>query len=294
MQKSFTPGCLIIGLCILSATARLALADDSPTNELNTRYGLFHGLDHRSSYGQFFFPEPFLVDDSDLEPGEFRLDWLHTTHGSDHSDVIHPEIEYAIGLMTLELEVPYERDVTDGVVTKGFANVDIGARYPFYQFVSRNEFFDTTLGAAIELGIPTTSDVSHNTELVPKIFSDTRLGNFTAQAILGYSMLYGPGDDGGVNTFEYGFVFGYVLPHSALSVPGVDRFIPVAELSGETQLNKTDAGHKSLSADIGLRVNCKSIGRIQPRPGIAFVFPLDSGARQETHWGIMTSLVLEF
>jgi hypothetical protein len=107
-------------------------------------------------------------------------------------------------------------------------------------------------------------------------------------------MLYGPGDQGGIHTFEYGFVFGYVIPHEALRVPGVDRFIPVAELSGETQVNKAEAGHNSLTADVGLRVNCKSIGRFQPRPGIVFVFPVDSGARQDAHWGIMTSLVIEF
>jgi hypothetical protein len=56
------------------------------------------------------------VDDWDLEAGEFRLDWLHTAVGSDHTDVIRPEIEYGFGLMTFELEVPYERDVTGGTV----------------------------------------------------------------------------------------------------------------------------------------------------------------------------------
>ena len=82
----------------------------SSTNQMNssvapdTRFGLFDGLDHRSSYGQGVFPEPFLVDDSDLETREFRLDWLHTANGGDHSDVIHPEIEYGFGQLTLELK----------------------------------------------------------------------------------------------------------------------------------------------------------------------------------------------
>src|SRR5258706_9280788 len=31
----------------------------------DTRYGLFDGLDHRSSYGQYFFPEPLLVGETD-------------------------------------------------------------------------------------------------------------------------------------------------------------------------------------------------------------------------------------
>lgn len=268
------------------------LADEPPA--LDSRYGLFDGLDHRSSYGQFFFPEPFLVDDSDLETRELRFDWLRTAKGSAHSDNAKAEIEYGIGLMTLELEVPYERDVADGQVTEGMANIDLGARYPFYQFVSRGGLMDTTFGAGVELGIPTTSDVSHNTEFVPKIFNDTRIGDFTVQTVLGGSMLFGPGEDGGVNTFEYAFVFGYAIPRDVLRLPGVDRVIPEAELSGETQLNKADAGQNRLTADIGLRVNLKAIGRIQPRPGIVFVFPLDNGAHAETHWGIMTSLVFEF
>ena len=277
-------------LAILAGDKLLAADQNTP----DTRYGWFNGLDRRSSYGQGVFPEPFLVDDSDLERGEFRLDWLHTAVGSDHSDILHPEIEYGFGLMTLELEVPYERDVAAGTTTEGMANIDVGARYPFYQFVSRSGLVDLTFGAAVELGIPTTSDVSHNTELVPKIFDDLKIGNFTVQTILGGSMLFGPGDDGGVNTFEYGFVFGYDIPHKTLPLPGVDKIIPVVELSGETQLNKAAAGQNSLTADAGLRVNLKTIGRIQPRPGVVFVFPVDNGARAETHWGVMTSLVFEF
>ena len=267
-------------------------ADDSAAPD--TRYGLFNGLDHRSSYGQGVYPEPFLVDDSDLETGEFRLDWLRTARGSDHTDILHPEIEYGFGQLTLELEAPYERDVADGQVTAGMDNVDVGARYPFYQFVAGNGLFDTTLGVAVELGIPTGSAVSQNTELVPKIFDDLKIGNFTVQAIFGDSQLFGPGEAGGVNTFEYGFVFGYDITHKTLPLPGVDKIIPVAELSGETQLNKGAAGQNNLTADFGLRVNLKAIGRIQPRPGLVFVLPVDNNARADRHWGILTSLVFEF
>ncbi|HEX7652695.1 MAG TPA: hypothetical protein VF607_04265 [Verrucomicrobiae bacterium] len=279
---------------ITACAAGTVLAADSSAGSLDTRYGLFNGLDHRSSYGQGFFPEPFLVDDTDLESRELRLDYLHTASGADHIDVIHPEVEWGFGNLTVEIEAPYERNVADGEKESGMGNVDLGARYPFYQYVSANRAVDTTFGAAIELGLPTTSTVSHNTELVPKIFNDTRLGNFSVETILGYSMLFGPGEEGGIHAFEYGFVFGYSLPHSWLPIPGVDRIVPVAELTGETQVNKADAGHNSLTGDVGLRVNLKPIAGIQPRPGIVFVFPVDSGAREESHWGIMTSLVLEF
>lgn len=282
------------GMCGVLAGANVALADDTMSAAPDTRYGLFNLLDHRSSYGQGVFPEPFRVDDSDLETRELRLDWLRTASGSDHSEVLHPEIEYGIGLTTLELETPYERDVAGGVVTKGFDNVDIGARHPVCQFVSPGKTVDTTFGVAVELGVPTTSDVSHNTELVPKIFNDTKIGNFTVQSVLGYSLLFGPGEEGGIDTFEYGFVFGYAIPHKLLPIPGVDRVIPVAELSGETQTTKDNAGQNALTADAGLRLNLRSFAGIQARPGVVFVFPVDNGGQEQTHWGIMTSLVVEF
>jgi len=261
---------------------------------LNTRYGLFNGLDHRSSYGQGIFPEPFLVDDSDQEVRELRFDWTHTAAGADHSDNAKAELEYGIGLMTLELEVPYERNVADGMTESGLANINVGARYPFFQFVSERGLADTTFGAAVEIGVPTTSTVSHDAEFVPKIFNDTRIGNFTVESVLGYSMLAGPDADGGLDKFEYGFSFGYGIPHKALPLPGVERLIPVFELSGEAALNHANRGQDRLTGGIGLRANLKTIGPVQARPGILFVFPVDNGAREETHWGIMTSLVFEF
>ncbi len=54
------------------------------------------------------------------------------------------------------------------------------------------------------------------------------------------------------------------------------------------------AGYSSLLGNAGLRFNLKAIGRVQPRPGIGFVFPMNSGARQETAWGVIASLVFQF
>jgi hypothetical protein len=261
----------------------------------STRYGLFDLLDHRSAYGEGVFPEPFLVDDSDLEVNEARLDWLHTGGNNQHSDLITAEVEKGFGLLTLELEVPYERDVSAGEIAKGVGNIDLGARYPIYQFVSSDGFIDSTFGTAIEVGIPASSSISVNTELVPKLFDDLKLGDhFTLQSVFGYSMLFGPGEDGGVNTFEYGFVFGYTIQHKELPLPGVMQLIPMFELSGETQLNKADHGTNNLVGDLGFRVNLKTICGVQPRLGAAFVFPIDRGARNDLHWGVVTSLVFEY
>ncbi len=260
-----------------------------------TRYGLFNGLDHRSWYNEGNFPEPFLVDDSGLEINEARLDWLHTEAGSQHNDIASAEVEKGFGLMTLELKVPYERDASSGQVSQGIGNIEVGARHPFYQFVSTTGFFDTTLGVALEVGIPVNSAVSKNTEVVPKIFNDLRVGErFTMQSLFGYSTLYGGGADGGLQTFEYGFVFGYSIPHSQLPLPGVQQFIPIFELKGETAMNHDNSGQSSLLGNAAFRVNLKTIGRVQPRLGLGLVFPVNSNARADVHSGIFTSLVFEY
>ena len=258
----------------------------------DTRYGPFDSLDHRSDYGLGIFPEPFLVDDSDYEPGEARVDWLHSQAGDSKTDVIHPEVELGFDEITFELEAPYELDT--GPNAGGFDNIDLGVRGPIYQFVSPGGWVNTTFGVGIEAGIPTESAVSKNAELVPKIFNDLELGNFTVQSILGYSTLFGPGDAGGLQTFEYGFVFGYTIPHDRLPLPDVLQTIPFLELVGETELNKDNPGHNSLLGNAGLRFNLKAIGPVQPRPGVGIIFPLNSGARENAHWGVITSLVFEF
>jgi len=300
-----TVACVLGMLTVAAFINTLALADDqampvaTTTNSPvapDTRYGLFNWLDHHSSYGQGVFPEPFLVDDSDLEVNEARLDWLHTEAHAQQSDTVTAEVEKGFGNLTLEIEVPYERDAAAGENTEqGIGNIDLGARYPLYEYAAANDFFDTTFGTAVEVGIPVNSAVSKNAEFVPKVFNDLRVGeHFTLQSIVGYSTLFGGGDDGGLQTFEYGFTFGYTIPHSELPLPGVQQLIPVFELAGATELNKDDPGHDSLLGNIGFRANLKTIGSVQPRLGLGFVFPIDSGAHDEVHWGVVTSLVFEY
>ena len=263
----------------------------------DSRYGLFQWLDHRSIYNQDAFPEPFLVDDSALEDNESRLDWRHTQAHPQRSDVIKAEIEKGFGLLTLELEIPFAVDTPakPQPMRASFANVNLGARYPIYQYVSGHKFFDSTFGTAVEIGIPTHSAISRDTEVVPKIFNDLQVGgHFTLQSIVGYSKLMGSDSDGGLATFEYGFVFGYTIPHNQLPLPRVLQTIPVFELVGATELNKTSPGHNSLTGNAGIRTNLKAIGPVQPRLGLGYVFPIDNGSRADLHWGIITSLVFEY
>lgn len=290
----------LLTITVLIHTA--ALADDQATPASgsgsaapDTRYGLFDGLDHRSWYSQGDFPEPFLVDDSGLEINEARLDWLHTKTGAQHSDIVTAEVEKGFGNLTLEIEVPYERDADSGTVAQGIGNIDLGARYPFYEYVSRSAFFDTTFGGAIEVGIPASSAISINPEFVPKVFNDTKIGNhFTAQSIFGWSTLTGGGEEGGLQTFESGITLGWAIQHSELPLPGVQQLIPMFELVGETPMNKDDSGNTSLLGNACFRVNLKAIGRVQPRLGFGYLFPINNNERADVHNGIVTSLVFEY
>src|SRR5581483_3090521 len=133
MRNILIVGIGVLSACIVPATLKAGdqAAPVSATTESSagTRYGLFNGLDHRSMYGVGVFPEPFLVDDSDLEPNEFRLDWLHPRAPGQNSDSGKVELEKGLGQMTLKMEVPCEHTMADGDTAKGFDNVNLGARY---------------------------------------------------------------------------------------------------------------------------------------------------------------------
>jgi hypothetical protein len=293
VQRLVVSGCTMCALIIITASANAQT--NSPSSEVDTHYGLFNWLDHRSSYGQGLFPEPFLVDDSDLEVNEARLDWVHTKAKGSTGDGITAELEKGFGPVTLEAELHYERDVDAGQVTDGVGNIDLGARSPIYQYVSTSGFFDATLGFGVELGIPVHSAVSKNTEFVPKVFGDLRFGDhLTLQAITGYSTLFGGGEDGGAQAWEYGVDLGYSFTHKQLSIPRVQQLAPMFEISGETGLNHGDSGQTSLTGLVGFRVMTDAIGRVQPRLGIGFLFPMNRNARDDAHWGIATSLVFEY
>jgi hypothetical protein len=287
---------------IVIVSQRSLRADDAT----DSRYGPFGIYDHRSLYGKGVFPEPFLVDDSDREVNELRLDWTHQGGKGQNSNVVRAELEKGFGLLTLELEVPYEYDTTNlydpsvGRVihdrSQGFDNINLGVRMPFYQYVSGDEFIDSTFGLAIEVGVPSNSPLGKNAEIVPKVFNDTRIGeHFTMQTVLGWSFLRGSTDGGGGEQhLEYGMVFGWTLPHHELPLPGVQDFIPVLELQGETAMNTHQAGHDELIANFAFRANLYSIGQVQPRIGVGYLVPIDKGARDNFDWGIYTSLVFEF
>jgi hypothetical protein len=296
MKSHVTLSTLFAGaaLSLLAASSALAGPVVEATESTSTRYGLFDALDHRSAYGKGLFPEPFTVDESDLE-SEIRFDWSRVALGSSHTDMFKVEIEKSIGVATFELEVPYIRAVAPGARVDGIDNIDLGVRLPLYQYVTQDRNFDFTLGVGFEWGIAPDDNISRNGELVPKVFFDTLFfQRFSVQAIAGVSFITGPGDDGGEQSFEYGAIFGYNIEHKVLPIPGVQQVVPMFEISGEVGLNHGISGVQSVTGLAGVRLNLNAIGPVQPRFGVGYLFPINDIAREDFHSGVYSSFVFEF
>jgi hypothetical protein len=286
----------LIGLCS-AVNASGADADDQPaaTTVTNGHYGLFNWLDHRSAYTQEVFPEPFLIDDMALEDNELEFTWAHSKGRATQTDLGSVEYQKGLGLLTLEAEIPFESIETAGRTVQGLGLLELGARYPLYQYVSAHRMFDVTFGPALECGIPLQLRIDGNTELEPLAFCALRIGDhFTAQTTAGYDVLFGPGHDGGERSYEFGTSLAYAIPHQQLPLPGVQTFFPMFELSNELGLNKDEQGKNDFEGDAGFRVKFNSFGEFQPNLGVSYVFPFDRVARDELHWGCIVSLIFEF
>jgi hypothetical protein len=170
MSHSRSTLACLASLVIIALTLSTPARADGPATQAatepagDTRYGVFGLLDHRSRYGQYWFPEPFRTDELDVD-NELRFDWIHEEGKGRSADEAKIELEKSFGLLTVEVEVPYSREVTrtydpaTGTTVhereEGIDNIDIGVRHPIYQFVSSDDFFDNTVGVALEIGLPT-------------------------------------------------------------------------------------------------------------------------------------------
>ena len=307
---------IVIALSWSFSLAPFCMADDDdkPTpavTDATAHYGLFGWLDHRSKYGQDWFPELFRVDETDVS-NELRFDWQHLEGKNVLNNQVGVQVEKAFGLLTLEIQAPYVITGTgpagladDGGPAgggtgisraKGMGTVQINARHPLYQSVSKSGFFDNTVGFSLEVGIPSNSPVSKNTEISPRIFDDLRLGNhFSLQALFGPDWLLGPRPLGGHHSTQYGVGFAYAIEDEQLPLPHVERTIPIFELLGEIPMNGLrTTGHNTFTGSAGVRFEFKSIAHLHPQFGVAYLFPISSSGRDELHWGILTSLVFEF
>ena len=132
-------------------------------------------------------------------------------------------------------------------------------------------------------------------EFEPALFNDLKIGHhFTVQTVLGYSRLFGNGRHDGEEEFEYGIAFSYTITREQLDIPGVRQISPLLEAQGDFGLNLDQSGENDLLGSAGFRMDFRNIGELQPSLGIGYLFPMTSGAREEVHWGIVTSFTVEF
>jgi hypothetical protein len=317
--RAFIVSCAVTGWLSLAAAAGPSSAGDAGTSYLpdqreaeaaRFRRTLLSGpVKEQSEFGRAWFPETLRAPEMDLEYSEMRLDWFHAEKPGNSrtprsiQDEVKAEFERAFGSLTLEVELPYQGDqqtaldAATGRVSRsrdeGFSRIELGVRYPLFQYVSADGGIDYTCVGAFELALPTGTRFSKDTEISPRLYQLLRVGDhLSVQASAAWAAVAGP-DQGGSNALEYGASFAYVLQRPDLRLPGVVMVAPMFELVGDYAINGEDARTNGLFGVAGIRVNTESLGWFQPRVGLGYQFPIDRGARQEQHWGLLMSFVFE-
>ena len=237
---------MIVLLC--SPIVLFADADDAvpTTNEL-ANFGPFESAQSpQQVLSGLVSREAFRVEDTTIN-NEVRFDWQHDEgRGSTHS-LITAEIQKSVGIVTFEIQVPYiintglQMDAGDNPSgndhVEGIGNIQLAARVPVYQYVSKSGFFDNSIGINFEVGVPSNSRLAKTTELAPGIFDDLAIGErFNIQALFTFDSLLGS-KSARSTSFEYGLAFGYIIEDEDFALPRIERLIPILELIGETALD---------------------------------------------------------
>jgi hypothetical protein len=292
----------LILLCLCIAPARLlADSDDNATTQATAP--LFATLNVQSKYYSDWFPEPFRVEDTTID-NELRFDWEHDEGKGSVGNTETAEIQKSFSIFTFELQAPYASstgaiaaDSDDPAVSHsaaGFGNVELAARLPLIQYVSKTGFIDNSIGFNLEVAIPTNSAVSKNAGISPGVFDDLAIGDhFSIQSLFTFTHTFGDVPTGRAS-FQYGLAFGYAIEDEDFRIPRVERLIPSVELVGNTLLDGPTAGHNALTGTVGLRAELKPIAGLQSSFGVGYIFPIDAGGRDELRWGGIMSLIFEF
>ncbi len=259
----------------------------------------FNLLTRRSRYGTGFFPEHFRQTSLDREH-ELRLDYFQGGHTGRHEQEIEGEIEWAIKDLTLTVEAEWESEHEIDEETggwkrdEGWQTVKFKAHHPLYQYVSADDSFDYTLVGKVSVGVPLSGSLRHDSyEIYPLLGQLLRLGgHFTTQTWTGVNFVTG-GDERGTRELRYGALFGWNLSRTEVAIPGVQALTPLLELDGQSSLSGEEHVHR-LFGVAGARFDLTPIGPLQPRFGLGYLFPIDTGARRELSWGVQSSLIFEF
>ena len=98
-----------------------------------------------------------------------------------------------------------------------------------------------------------------------------------------YDRLFGDGDNGGEEDFEYGLDFACTLERTDLASPAVQRISPMLEVDGEPGLNGDEGGQNSVPGGAGFRLDFRPVGDLEPNLGLSYVFPMSGAVRDEVH-----------
>jgi hypothetical protein len=277
-------------------------ASSPSSNQASNRY-FFGLLDHQSSYGKDFFPDPFLGPEFDSEQ-QVELDYLHGEKRGVRNDEIDAGIQWnVIGQLTVAGEFGWDSEHQAGIPGgtsgddaekeggSGFENVDLAVYHPVFQNVSQDGLFDYTAAARLDIGVPTRTPVSgDDVQLTPYLGQLLRVGDHVSvEAWTGAQFTIAPRQ---VNQLIYGGLLGYELSHDQLPVPLTERVTPNLEFDGQTPFS--GGGQDALFGVGGVDINFKSIGEVQPTLQVGYEFPVDQGARDQLHWGIVAEFLLEF
>ena len=264
---------------------------------------LFGLINRRSSDGQDFFPDPFLGPEFDRET-QIEFDYAHGETRNQQANEAGAQLEWNfIGQFTLAGEFGYDseheknaRSGRDGngaeqVNARGFENVDLAVFHPIFRAVSEEEAFDYSAVLRLDVGIPTRTAVSGtDVQLTPYLGQLLRVGeHVSVEAWTGPQFTIAPHP---VDQFIYGASFGYKIAHNQVALPLTKSVTPLFEIDGQTPFSSH--GQDALFGVAGGAWQFAAFGELHPRVGFGYQFPLDRGAREQLHWGIIAQVFLDF
>lgn len=273
-------------------------ASSNPSSGRNF-FGL---LDSRSSYGKDFFHDPLIGPEFDAEK-QVEVDYAHGEKRGVGDNEIDAELQWNIvGQLTVAAAFGWdsEHQATmhggngdDAAVenARGFEDVDLAIYHPVWQYVSNNGLFDYTAVARLDVGVPTRTAVSStDVQLTPYLGQLARLGwHVSIEAWTGAQITIAPNQ---TNQFIYGASLGYKFFHDQLPLPLTTQVTPILELDGQTPSG--GSGQDALFGVAGVDLQLPSLGKIDPHIELGYEFPIDQGARDQLHWGVLARISLEF
>jgi hypothetical protein len=292
----------ILSLVVVAVRPVTGFADDDDHAPTDGRY-FFDLLDHRSSYSKDFFYESFLGPQFD-SGSEVELDYAHGEKPGVRNDGLDLEAEWnPIGQLTIVAELGWESehgpsappglggDGLDQGSDSGLEDLDLAVYHPIFQYVSPNNQLDYTAVARVDVGIPTRgSPASQDVLVTPYLGHMLRIGDHVSlEGWTGTQITIAPH---GADQFIYGACLAYVFPYNSSPIPFTDRLVPQIEIDGQTPMSSRT--RESLFGVAGFDLSFKKVGPTTPHIAIGYEFPIDQGARDQLHWGILAQFVFDF